>query len=276
MRRTAALLVAALVAGAAAGQEKAGPYVPSPTAIVDEMLALAGVRAGDFVIDLGSGDGRIVITAAERYGARGLGVDIDPALVALATDNARRAGVADRVRFVEGDLFAAAVGEASVVTVYLLPHSATRLAAKLRQELPAGARIVSHDYALAPWPEDRAVRMEVPEKVAISGSARTVLYLYVVPARVGGDWVLELPAGVARGPVRLIARDEPFRAAADAVVGGRRIALGDFAVSGTAVAFTLPAAGAGRLRLEGRVAGDGMEGEIAGRPGVTWRARRIR
>lgn len=268
-------LVAALASVPAAAQIKAGPYVPTPTVIVDEMLKLGDIRRDDFVVDLGSGDGRIVITAAERYGARGLGVDIDPALVDLANENARRAGVADRVRFEKQDLFATSLADATVVTVYLLPHTVTQLVEKLRGEMPAGARVVSHDYALAPWPEDRVVRMDVPEKVAISGSTRTVLYLYTVPARIGGDWSLELPASLARSPVRLSAKDLPFRVSATAGTGRDQVPLDDLAVRGPDIAFTLPVRGVGKLHLVGRVDGDTMQGTINGRPGATWRATRI-
>lgn len=278
MRRVLLLVIAlsaAVLSLPVAAQIKAGPYVPTPTVIVDEMLTLADIRPGDFIVDLGSGDGRIVITAAERYGARGLGVDIDPALVELANDNARRAGVADRVRFEQRDLFATSLADATVVTVYLLPHTVTQLVEKLRGEMPAGARVVSHDYALAPWPEDRAIRMDVPEKVAISGTTRTVLYLYTVPARIGGEWSLELPASLVRGPVRVSAKDLSFRVSATAAVGKEQVPLDDLSVRGPDIAFTLRLPGRGRVRLAGRVSGETMEGTIEGRPGETWRATRV-
>jgi SAM-dependent methyltransferase len=259
----------------AAAQVKAGPYVPTPTVIVDEMLKLADIRRDDFVVDLGSGDGRIVITAAERYGASGFGVDIDPALVELANENARRAGVAERVRFEKQDLFATNLTGATVVTVYLLPHTVTQLVEKLRGELPAGARVISHDYALAPWPEDRVIRMDVPEKVAISGTTRTLLYLYTVPARIGGEWLLELPPGISRTPVRISARELPFRVSATATAGKDQIPLDDLGLRGPEIAFTLRPRGASRVHLVGRVDGDTMQGTIDGRPGATWRATRV-
>jgi SAM-dependent methyltransferase len=278
MRNTfvsALALVAAFASLPAAAQIKAGPYVPTPSVIVDEMLKLGDIRRDDYVVDLGSGDGRIVITAAERYGARGLGVDIDPALVDLANENARRAGVADRVRFEKQDLFATSLADATVVTIYLLPHTVTQLVEKLRGEMPPGARVLSHDYALAPWPEDRVIRMDVPEKVAISGTTRTLLYLYTVPARIGGEWSLELPAGLARTPVRIAAKDLPFRVTATATAGKNQVPLDDLSLHGKDIAFTLRARGADRLRLVGRVDGDTMQGTIEGRPGATWRATRV-
>ncbi len=161
----------------------AGPYVPTPWVIVDAMLKLADIRPGDVVYDLGSGDGRLVIQAAKRYGARGVGVEYQKELVELATRSAAAEGVADRVKFVHGDLFEADIKEASVVMLYLLPSFATRVATKLRAELRPGARIVSHDYPLSPWPPDKKVSMDVEEKEMISGTSWTNLFYYVVPAR---------------------------------------------------------------------------------------------
>jgi SAM-dependent methyltransferase len=134
-------------------------YVPTPQAVVEAMLELAAVTPGDVVYDLGSGDGRIVVTAAKNYGARGVGVEIDPALVRKANESARTAGVADRVRFVAGDLFAADVGDATVVTLYLLQSVNERLRPKLVRELRPGARVVSHLYNMGPeWPPLRTLR----------------------------------------------------------------------------------------------------------------------
>src|SRR5688500_16447049 len=146
------------------------PYIPSTTLAVDEMLRVADVRPGDFVIDLGSGDGRIVIAAARDYGARGLGIDIDPALVAESTENARQAGVADRVTFRQGDALKADVRDATVVTLYLLPNLVERLKPILLKQLKPGTRIVAHDFAFADWIPDR--------QVTISKN----YFLYIVPA----------------------------------------------------------------------------------------------
>ena len=147
----------ALVPFLGRAQQNAGPYVPTPKAIVDEMLQLADVRAGDFLVDLGCGDGRIVITAAQRFGARGFGVDIDPQLVKLASDSAAKAGVAERVRFVQRDLFQTGLEEATVLTLYLMPGIVAQLVPKILAEMKAGARVVSHDYPLVPWKSDRHV-----------------------------------------------------------------------------------------------------------------------
>lgn len=139
----------------------AGPdvmYVPTPQAVVDAMLQLAEVKSTDVVYDLGSGDGRIVITAARQYGARGVGVDIDPELVKKAVANAAAAGVSDRVRFVTQNLFDADISEATVVTLYLLQSLNERLRPKLVRELKPGARVVSHVFNMGPeWPPDKNI-----------------------------------------------------------------------------------------------------------------------
>jgi ribosomal protein L11 methylase PrmA len=146
------------------------------------MLALARVGPGDYVIDLGSGDGRLVITAVTRHGARGgFGVDIDPALVKLANENATRAGVADRVKFYERDLFATSVRDATVVTVYLLPAAMAKLEPKLLAELRPGARVVTHDYPFPTWHVARNVSLDSLDKVKINGQTFTQLWLYEVP-----------------------------------------------------------------------------------------------
>jgi protein-L-isoaspartate O-methyltransferase len=182
----AALLLPALPAPAtsAPAPESAAPYVATPWSIVDAMLTLAGVGPDDFVIDLGSGDGRLVITAVTKYGARGgYGVDIDPALVRLANANAAQAGVAERVRFEERDLFTADVREATVVTVYLLPKVMGAVERKLKAELAPGARVVVNDYPFPTWQAERTLERDTLDKVAISGLTFTQLYLYRVPAR---------------------------------------------------------------------------------------------
>lgn len=136
-------------------------FIPTPQPVVDAMLELAGVTSADVVYDLGSGDGRIVIAAAKKYGARGVGVEIDPALVAQATANAAAAGVADRVRFVNGNIFEADLKDATVVTLYLLQSLNERLRPKLVRELKPGARIVSHVFNMGPeWPPAEAIRVE--------------------------------------------------------------------------------------------------------------------
>jgi tRNA G37 N-methylase Trm5 len=178
------LAVCAFVAElpAAAEPVAGAPYVPTPTAIVDRMLTLAKVGPNDYLIDLGSGDGRLVVTAVSKYKASGgMGIDIDRDLVKLASDNAAKAGVANQVTFVAGDLFAADVAKATVVTLYLLPTMMADVEAKLRKELKPGTRVVSHDYPLPTWKPVEVEKFDSQEKIPISGTTRTVLLLYRVP-----------------------------------------------------------------------------------------------
>ena len=170
----------------AAAQVNAGPYVPTPDSVVEEMLKLANVGPKDFVIDLGSGDGRIVITAAKKFGARGFGVDIDDTLVALSNRAAVREGVGDRVKFYRQDLFQTAIGPATVVTIYLLPTTVNMLRTKLRSELKPGTRIVSHDYPMDGWIPERTISMDVQDKINATGVPTTWLYLYTLPVKLSG------------------------------------------------------------------------------------------
>ena len=145
----------------AAPQQGDVVYIPTPQPVVDAMLELAAVTADDIVYDLGSGDGRIVITAAKKYGARGVGVEIDGALVARARKNAAWAGVSDRVQFVQQNLFEADLGKATVVTLYLLQSLNERLRPKLVRELKPGARVVSHVFNMGPeWPAERTITVD--------------------------------------------------------------------------------------------------------------------
>ena len=164
MRPLAAfVLAAAFAVGASARQAPPRTpdihYVPTPTAVVDAMLGLARVTSRDVVYDLGSGDGRIVITAAQRFGARGVGVELDGALVGLARDNAGKAGVGDRVSFRQADLFATDLSEATVVTLYLSPSVNLRLRSKLQRELKPGTRIVSHRFGIGDWQPDTDIEV---------------------------------------------------------------------------------------------------------------------
>ncbi|MBL0418829.1 methyltransferase domain-containing protein [Ramlibacter sp. AW1] len=162
------------------------PFVTSPDNVTLEMLRIAGVKEGDHVIDLGSGDGRIVITAARRFGATGLGVEIVPDLVERSLDSARKAGVADKVSFKVQDLFETDLSPASVVTMYLLPDVNLKLRPALLALKP-GTRIVSHDWDMGDWKPDQTTVVDVPDKkVGREKSSR--IHLWVVPARVQGLW----------------------------------------------------------------------------------------
>ena len=165
-----------LLAGCARVPGVEVPDVRTPPEVVVEILRLAGVGPADTVYDLGSGDGRIVIAAARDFGARGVGLELDPDLVAESIRNARRAGVAERTRFVLQDIFEADVSEATVVTLYLSPDVNLRLKPKLLSQLKAGSRIVSHDFPIAGWTPERVINFTGPERTH-------VLSLWIVPPR---------------------------------------------------------------------------------------------
>ena len=169
------LLVAITLTAAVAQLPSRSPdihYTPTRHNIAEAMLQLAGVTKDDVVVDLGSGDGRLPIIAAQVYGARGVGIEIDPRLVALSRNNAKDAGVDDRVTFVEGDLFTADLSHATVVTLYLSTSVLRQLEPKLKTELRAGSRIVSHQFWFQGWPAERTMRVDASE-----------LFLWRIPPR---------------------------------------------------------------------------------------------
>jgi precorrin-6B methylase 2 len=184
---TAILLALAAVPVLATEESLTVPFITTPEEVVHRMLQLAETRAGELVVDLGSGDGRIVIAAAQKFGARGLGIELDAALVAKSRDNAVRAGVAERVSFVQGDVLAADISAANVVTVYLLPDLINRLQPRFLERLEPGTRIVSHAFGMTGWKPDRSETMRIAKPHPGQGDEST-LYLWIVPAEVRGVW----------------------------------------------------------------------------------------
>lgn len=187
-------LAIALAASLSARSQEEVPFVTTPQRVAIAMLELAKVGPQDFVLDLGSGDGRIVIAAARRFGARGLGVEIVPDLVERSRRAAEEAGVADRAHFREQDLFKADLSPASVITMYLLPDVNLKLRPKLLKLRP-GTRIVSHDWDMGDWAPDRTMTVDVPDK-ALGREKLSRIHLWIVPARVEGVWC---GIGKARG-----------------------------------------------------------------------------
>jgi len=186
LRGIAGALLAALPIAVPAALTEEVPFVVTPDNVTMAMLNLARVVPEDYVIDLGSGDGRIVITAAKRFGARGLGVEIVPDLVAKSREAAAQAGGAQRAHFREQDLFQADLSPASVVTMYLLPEVNLQLRPKLLALRP-GTRIVSHDWDMGDWEPDKTVTIDVPDK-QIGREKVSRIHLWIVPARVDGMW----------------------------------------------------------------------------------------
>ncbi len=275
MHRLPLLCAALLMASSAAAQTNAGPYVPTPWPIVSEMMKLADPKPSDVIYDLGSGDGRLVITAVKSSGARGRGYDINPELVKLANENAKKEGVAERAEFVRQDLFEADLSPATLITVYLLPNTVTKLVPKMTSEMRPGSRVVSHDYPLLPWQHDSMHEFSFEEKRAISGTPRTILYHYTVPAKVAGTWTLQLPAGFAKQSARMAITQELTALRGAATIDGRSAAVGDLRIRGDQVSFTLPGSGGKPVALRATVVGEGMDGtaELAGGT-KSWQAKR--
>jgi Histone methylation protein DOT1 len=237
----------------------AGPYVPSPQSVVSDMLRYADVGPNDFLIDLGSGDGRIVLTAAKVFGARGFGVEIKEDLVRLSNEAAQKEGLADRVRFMKQDLFKTDMSQATVITMYLLPDTVNLLKDKFLNELRPGTRIVSHDYPLTGWIPEKYVQMDLEDKVQISGVTTTLIYLYVVPAKVAGKWSAQMPAAVSRQPATLSLKQQLTRVTGSVRLDGKEIALEDVKLRGDRLSFKL----LGRQgEFSGQVKGNQIEGII--------------
>ena len=240
------------------------PFVTSPDNVTLEMLSVADVKRGDHVIDLGSGDGRIVILAAKRFEATGLGVEIDPVLVEKSKSSARGAGVEDKVEFREQDLFKTDLTRASVITMYLLPDVNLALRPALLALKP-GTRIVSHDWDMGDWMPDRTSVLAVPDK-AIGRDKSSKIHLWTVPARVAGLWCA---TGTLRGAgVRLTQRHQTFEG--ELLWRGQARAL-----AGQITGITLRASAPGGDKLTLQLAGDALQvvsakGRLAMPPGATF------
>jgi ubiquinone/menaquinone biosynthesis C-methylase UbiE len=254
----AALCATALHAAAPAERPRLDvPFVPTNQATVDAMLRVANVGASDFVIDLGSGDGRILITAAKQRGARGFGVDIDPQRVREAIENAKAAGVSDRVRFFQRNLYETKISEATVVTLYLLPRVNIELRPRLLAELKPGTRVVSHDFDMGDWQADL--------RVTVRGAGSEVFY-WVVPAQVAGRWQVKGSAPRGRQAFEIDFKQK-YQELEGTVRGFERPALvHDARVDGDRVFFTIvdDADFAHRVRYEGKVSGNAISGLLRG------------
>jgi hypothetical protein len=266
-RRVRCALATALVvfAGCAAAQEGRGDvvYVPTPQVVVEEMLRMAKIGPKDFLIDLGSGDGRIVITAAKKFGAQGFGVDLDAYLLKLARDGANMEGVADRAQFVEQNLFETDLSKATVISSYLLPEMNLRLRPKILALKP-GTRVVAHDYHMGDWYPDEQKDIPVPEK-KVGTPGVSYVYLWVVPSRVAGKWQGSMSAAGKDAPLEL-AFEQLFQILDGTLrVGSTTSQLRGRVSNGDQITFaTQPKDSPGKERHEfrGRIAGDTIEGTV--------------
>jgi len=255
-----------------AQEPKVPPYVPTPQEVVVAMLQAANVGPDDVLYDLGCGDGRIVVTAAEQFGARATGVDINPQLLRKAQANARQAGVTDRVQFLEQDLFETELQDATVVTLYLLPKVNLELRPQLLRDLKPGARIVSHTFDMGKWLPDQKVQV-----------MEHTLYLWVVPARVAGTWALHQAGTTESQPYRLRLTQHFQRLSGTLEAGGVETPLTDVEPQGGVVHFTVTRPVQGQpvqMTFHGRVEGSQMTGHVKMDTATTgnrqpWRAERV-
>jgi precorrin-6B methylase 2 len=265
LRLVSLWLFLAIACAAAAAAEIAAPYVPTAPSVVERMLEIAKVGPQDFVIDLGSGDGRINITAAQKRGARGLGIEIDTQLIAKAKANAQAAGVADRVDFVEADLFTADLSQATVVTIYLLKRATMKLRDRLF-ELRPGTRIVSHAASMGEWRADYFEMLDVKDKVRPDAPNRTYIHYWVVPAKVGGTWSwrVDTAEGEQDCELRL---SQQFQALSGTLrVGGSEYEIEEGKLEGDRIVLRTREARAGtgvRYHLSGQVADASMAGTLS-------------
>ncbi len=260
-------------------------FVATPPEVVKEMLDMARVTKNDVVYDLGCGDGRIVITAAKAYGARGVGVDIDPVRIKESRENATNAGVTDRVKFLQQDLFETNLSEATVVTLYLLVDMNLKLRPKMFRELRPGTRVLSHEYGMEDWKPDtvRRVRNVKIYYQPIYPEVRDAyVYFWVIPANVDGDWqwTFPRPGGNRDYTMHVVQKFQEF--SGKVIAGGRENPIKKGRLDGDQLSFTVREKIDGKnvdMGFSGRVDGPSIqgvveiqEGPLAGR--YPWTARR--
>ena len=244
---TCAVLAILLCAGRTAAQYV--PYFPTPQAVVDRMLELAEVKSADFLIDLGCGDGRIPVTAAQRYGATALGVDFDAQRIVEADENAKKAGVTGKATFRKEDLFETDISKASVLTLYLSLRINIKLRPRVLEKMQPGSRVLSHDFNMGDWLPDRTERVE-----------GRVLYLWIVPAKVGGTWQLTYDGPQGPTSFELTLEQQFQQLEGRAMIDGNAAPVRDALVTGERVGFALDTGKGQSRRFEGRL----VDGELTG------------
>jgi hypothetical protein len=225
------------------------PYFPTPQPLVDRMLEMAEVKGSDFLIDLGCGDGRIPVTAAQRYGATGLGVDFEAQRIVEANENAKKAGVVDKVTFRKEDLFGTDISSASVLTLYLSLGINIKLRPRILQAMKPGARVLSHDFNMGDWLPDKTER--------ISGR---VVYLWIVPANVAGNWQLTYDGPHGASVFELTLEQQFQQLEGEAAIDGKAALLRDALVKGDRIAFAIDL-GERSMRFDGRVVDGHLKGD---------------
>ncbi len=254
------VMIASALAAPAAAQSRSPDvhFVPTPHEVVAEMLEVAKVRSKDILYDLGSGDGRIVIAAAKKYGTRGTGIDLDPARIKESRRAARKAGVASKVQFRQADLFETDLRDATVVTLYLLPTLNVRLRPKLYEELKPGTRVVSHAFDMGEWKPDSTFM-----------ASTSAVFFWVTPANAGGEWTVTAP-GDKEYTLELTQKFQHLEGTVER--NGTSIPLSEARIRGDKVTLEVDDP-EGPVRLVGTIKGDTMSG--AGGARSRWSARRI-
>ncbi len=224
------------------------PYVPTPQEVVDEMLSLAKVEKNDFLYDLGCGDGRIVVTAAKRYGARGVGVDNNPQRITESNENAQKNGVTDKVEFRVQNLFETDLSKASVVTLYLLSEINIKLRPKLFKELKPGTRIVSHSFDMDEWEPDA--------RRSVNG--RSIFY-WKIPANVSGNWEWQTNEGSENRNYELQLNQQFQKVTGVLKIDNEEFELIDPEIDGSKLKFSINKNGTNH-RFNAEISGDKMTG----------------
>jgi methylase of polypeptide subunit release factors len=263
-----ALAMALPVAGWSAEDKERGVgdvvYVPTPQIVVDEMLRMAKAGPRDFIIDLGSGDGRMVITAAKKFGARGFGVDLSEDLLREANANAKAEGVADRAQFFKQNLFETDLKQATIISTYLLPEMNEKLRPKILA-LPPGTHVVAHDYHMGDWLPDETKTLSVPEKI-VGTPGISYTYMWVVPAKIAGRWQSEFKHGTGSTAVEFEFTQTYQIVGGSAKFGAQTLKLPENRLVGDQLAFTVFAKqgdAASRHEFRGTVKGDSIDGTVA-------------
>jgi SAM-dependent methyltransferase len=270
------LLAPAWVAPGIAQDYGDTPYVQTPQVVVDKMLEMAKVTSKDYLIDLGSGDGRLIITAAKKYGARGFGVDLNKNLVTLANRNAAKAGVAHRAVFYEQDLHDTDITKAEVLTIYLLPEVNLMVRPRILALKP-GTRLVSHDYGFGEWPPDVEITMDAPGK-PVGRDQKSKVMFWVVPSRVAGKWVWP-GSGAGTGQLYELQLEQVFQKISGTMsLAGRSAKIESALLTGEQISFAATLQEGGkpvRFEFSGKVINNAIAGEIrrGGAP-EAWNATR--
>jgi len=292
----AAAILIFLSTTAAQQVEPEVPFVPTPEKVVAEMLKMAQVGKNDILYDLGCGDGRIVITAAKQFGCRGVGIDIDPRRIRESQKNAAKAGVSNRVQFFQMDLFDAEIGEATVVTLYLLSEVNLRLRPKLLRELRPGTRVVSHEFSMGEWEPDASSSVKTGDtkdpqvldywdpNIADYWDLHNV-YLWIIPGNVTGTWKLEIPDGSGKKEYTLKLEQAFQQLRAEAFEGSSPIPvfIMDEKIKGNRLQFILERKLKGHtesLHFEGTMQGNTIQGTMRiegsqARNKIPWTAKRV-